>query len=68
MIDHIFNLFRGKKNTKNIDNSDEIVGFIPSFEDIEEIKKEHNLNYPAKIVSRLIECLESHPNPKWYYF
>ena len=30
LIDHIFNLFVGKKNTKNTDNSDELVGLIPS--------------------------------------
>ena len=50
MIDHIFSLFGGKKNIKNTDNSDELVGFIPSFEDIEDFKKEHNLNCPARTV------------------
>ncbi len=68
MIDHIFNLFGGKKNTKNTDNSDELVGFIPSFEDIEDFKKEHNLNSPARTVGKLIKYLESRPNQKWYVF
>ncbi len=44
MIDHIFNLFGGKKNPRNPENSGELVEFIPSFEDIEDFKKEHNLN------------------------
>ncbi len=65
MIDHIFNIFGGKKNTRNPENSGELVDFIPSFEDIDDIKKEHNLNRPARTVSRLIKYLESHPNQKW---
>ncbi len=64
MIDHIFNLFGGKKNTRNPENSNELVGFMPSFEDIEDFKKEHNLNCPARTVSRLIKYLDSHPNQK----
>lgn len=68
MIDHIFNLFGGKKTTRNIENSDELVGFIPSFEDIEDFKKEHNLNCPARTVGKLIKYLESRPNQKWYVF
>jgi len=68
MIDHIFNLFGRKKNAKNTNNSDEIVGFIPSFEEIEDFKKEHNLNCPARTVGKLIKYLESRPNQKWYVF
>jgi hypothetical protein len=57
MIDHIFNLFGEKKNAKNTDNSDEHVGFRPSFEDIENFKKEHNLNCPARTVASLSNTL-----------
>ncbi len=48
MIDHISDIFGGKKNTRNPENSDGLVGLIPSFEDIKDFKKEYNLNCPTQ--------------------
>ncbi len=39
MINHIFNIFGGKKNTRNPENSDGLVGLIPLFEEIKDSKR-----------------------------
>jgi hypothetical protein len=52
MIDHIFNLFGGKKSAKNADNLDELVGLILHLRTSRNSKKEYNLNCPARTVKQ----------------
>lgn len=68
MFNSIFRLFRAKKKAKNEDNSDEIAGFIPAFDDVEDFKRQHNLTCSARTIGGLIKYLESRPNQKWYVF
>ncbi len=64
----IFLTYSEERRTQEIQKTRELLDFIPSFEDIEALKKEHNLNCPARTVSRRIKYPESRPNQKWYVF
>ena len=52
MIDHIFNLFGGKKSSKNTDNFDELVDSYLYLRTSRTSRKEHNLNCPGRTVKQ----------------
>lgn len=60
--------FKIEKEGKTDDISDEIAGFIPAFDDIQDFKSQYNLTCPARTAGELIRYLESRPNQKWYVF
>jgi hypothetical protein len=68
MFNSIFTLLKPKKKAKPEDKTDDIPGFIPAFDDIQDFKSQHNLTCPAKTTAELIRYLESRPNQKWYVF
>jgi hypothetical protein len=58
MFNSIFSALRPKKKAKPEDKSDDIPGFIPAFDNIQDFKSQHNLTCPVKTVAELIIYLQ----------
>jgi hypothetical protein len=60
----IFSILKAKNKTKTEDKTDEITHFIPTFDDIQDFKSQHNLTCPARTTGELTRYLEPRPNQK----
>ncbi len=65
MFNSIFTLLEPKRKHKSESKTEDIPGFIPALDDIQEFKSQHNLTFPARTIGELIKYLESRPNQKW---